>query len=48
MITKGRLLVATNNGLCEYLPSSDSFRRIAIDAPSQDFASKYADRKSVV
>lgn len=37
--SKGRLLVATNMGLCEYQPSSDSFRRIAIDAPSQDFAS---------
>lgn len=36
---KGRLLVATNMGLCEYQPSSDCFRRIAIDAPSQDFAS---------
>lgn len=34
--SKGRLLVATNMGLCEYQPSSDSFRRIAIDAPSQD------------
>ncbi len=35
----GRLFVATNMGLCEYLPSSDSFRRISIDAPSQDFSS---------
>ena len=30
--SKGRLLVATNMGLCEYQPSSDSFHRIAIDA----------------
>lgn len=36
---KGRLFVATNMGLCEFQPSSDCFRRIAIDAPSQDFAS---------
>ena len=37
--SKGRLFIATNQGLCEYNPSTDSFRRIAIDAPSQDFAS---------
>lgn len=36
---RGRLFVATHHGLCEYQPSSDSFRRIAIDAPSQDFKS---------
>ena len=36
---KGRLFVATLQGLCEYQPSSDSFRRIAVDAPSQDFKS---------
>ena len=36
---RGRLFVATRQGLCEYQPSSDSFRRIAIDAPSQDFKS---------
>ena len=36
---KGRLFVATRQGLCEYQPSSDTFRRIAIDAPSQDFKS---------
>ena len=36
--SKGRLFVATNMGVCEYLPSSDSFRRISIDAPSQDFS----------
>lgn len=36
---RGRLFVATRQGLCEYRPSSDSFRRIAIDAPSQDFKS---------
>ena len=36
---KGRLFVATHQGLCEYQPSSDSFRRIAVDAPSQDFMS---------
>lgn len=36
---KGRLFVATLQGLCEYQPSSDSFRRIAVDAPSQDFMS---------
>jgi len=37
--SKGRLFVATNMGVCEYLPASDTFRRIAIDAPSQDFSS---------
>ena len=36
---RGRLFVATRQGLCEYQPSSDSFRRIAIDAPGQDFKS---------
>ena len=36
---KGRLFVATHQGLCEYQPSSDYFRRIAVDAPSQDFMS---------
>ena len=36
---RGRLFVATRQGLCEYQPSSDSFRRIAVDAPSQDFKS---------
>ena len=36
---RGRLFVATRQGLCEYQPSSDSFRRIAIDAPSHDFKS---------
>ena len=36
---KGRLFVATLQGLCEYQPSSDSFRRIAVDASSQDFKS---------
>lgn len=36
---RGRLFVATRQGLCEYQPSSDSFRRIAIDAPGHDFKS---------
>lgn len=36
---RGRLFIATRQGLCEYQPSSDSFRRIAIDAPGQDFKS---------
>lgn len=36
--SKGRLFVATNMGICEYIPSSDSFHRISIDAPSQDFS----------
>ena len=44
---KGRLFVATLQGLCEYQPSSDSFRRIAVDAPSQDFKSILFDRGSM-
>lgn len=36
---KGQLYVATSRGLCMYQPGSDSFRRIHINAPSQDFAS---------
>ena len=34
-----QLYVATNHGLCLYQPETDSFQRIAIQAPSQDFAS---------
>ena len=36
---KGQLYAATGDGLCEFLPSKGIFRRISIDAPSQDFAS---------
>ena len=36
---KGQLYVATGEGLCEFLPSKGIFRRISIDAPSQDFTS---------
>ena len=36
---KGQLYVATSKGLCEFLPSKGIFRRISIDAPSQDFTS---------
>ena len=35
----GQLYVATSEGLCEFLPSKGIFRRISIDAPSQDFTS---------
>ena len=34
-----QLYVATNHGLCLYQPETDSFQRIAIQAPSQDFSS---------
>ena len=34
---KGILYVATNDGLWEYQPASDHFRRIQIQAPSQEF-----------
>ena len=33
---KGQLYVATGEGLCEFLPSKGIFRRISIDAPSQN------------
>lgn len=33
---KGQLYAATSEGLCEFLPSKGIFRRISIDAPSQD------------
>lgn len=36
---KGQLYAATGDGLCEFLPSKGVFRRISIEAPSQDFAS---------
>lgn len=36
---KGQLYAATSEGLCEFLPSKGIFRRISIDAPSQDFMS---------
>ena len=36
---KGQLYAATGDGLCEFLPSKGIFRRISIDAPSQDFTS---------
>ena len=36
---KGQFYVATSKGLCEFLPSKGIFRRISIDAPSQDFTS---------
>ena len=36
---KGQLYIATSRGLCVYLPGSDSFKRIHIQAPSQDFSS---------
>lgn len=36
---KGQLYAATSEGLCEFLPSKGIFRRISIDAPSQDFTS---------
>lgn len=36
---KGQLYAATGEGLCEFLPSKGIFRRISIDAPSQDFTS---------
>lgn len=36
---KGQLYAATGDGLCEYLPSKGIFRRISIDAPSQEFSS---------
>ena len=36
---KGQLYAVTGDGLCEYLPSKGIFRRISIDAPSQDFTS---------
>lgn len=36
---KGQLYVATGEGLCEFLPSKGIFRRISIDAPSQEFMS---------
>lgn len=36
---KGQLYAATGDGLCEFLPSKGVFRRISIEAPSQDFTS---------
>ena len=36
---KGQLYAATSEGFCEFLPSKGIFRRISIDAPSQDFTS---------
>lgn len=36
---KGQFYAATGEGLCEFLPSKGIFRRISIDAPSQDFTS---------
>lgn len=36
---KGQLYAATGDGLCEFLPSKGIFRRISIDAPSQEFMS---------
>ena len=36
---KGQLYAATGDGLCEFLPSKGIFRRISIDAPSQEFSS---------
>ncbi len=36
--SNGQLYVATQNGLCEYIPSSDSFRRIDVDTDKQDFS----------
>lgn len=36
---KGQLYAATGEGLCEFLPSKGIFRRISIDAPSQEFTS---------
>ena len=36
---KGQLYAVTGDGLCEFLPSKGIFRRISIDAPSQDFTS---------
>ena len=33
---QGRLYVATDQGICEYLPATDNFRRIALTAPSKD------------
>ena len=40
---KGQLYAATGDGLCEFLPSKGIFRRISIDAPSQDFAGSNVD-----
>ena len=37
--TKGDFYVATNNGLCEYLPDADKFRQIPVGVKCQDFAS---------
>lgn len=36
--SNGQLFVATQNGLCEYLPASDSFRRIDVGTDKQDFS----------
>ncbi len=37
--TKGEFFVATDRGICQYMPKTGTFRRLKIDAPSQDFAS---------
>lgn len=34
----GRLFVVTENGLCEYIPQHDSFRRINVGTRSQNFS----------
>ncbi len=42
--SKGEFFVATDRGVCQYLPQSGTFRRIAIDAPILDFASIVANQ----
>lgn len=36
---KGECYVATDHGVCEFLPKTGTFRRFQIDAPSQDISS---------
>ena len=36
---KGEFYLATDHGLCQYMPTTDTFRRINVNAPSQDFTS---------
>ena len=41
---KGEFFVATDRGICQYLPQSGTFHRIAINAPILDFASIVANQ----
>lgn len=36
---KGEFFIATDRGICQFMPKTGTFRRILINAPSQDFAS---------